>query len=276
LLVSSNNPQSTEMGSPADPSVAATDSATIVVANIALHADCSGALFWPEEGALVVADLHLEKGSSFATRGVLLPPYDTATTLARLARVVADYAPRTVIALGDSFHDGDGPTRLSDRDRAALKAMQRTRDWIWIAGNHDPNPASGIGGTFMPTLTTGPLSFRHEPTTRGRTEWVLELGYDENLATRTSMSCIADTADGEISGHLHPTARVSQRGRSMTRRCFVTDGRRLIMPAFGAYTGGLNVRDRAFASVFRGLDFTVHLLGDRRLFALSAARCLAD
>ena len=107
-----------------------------------------GALYWREEGLLVVADLHLEKGSSFARRGQLLPPYDTTETLARLARLIAHYAPRTVIALGDNFHDGGGPARLSAADRASLAALQRGRDWIWIAGNHDPDPADGIGGTF--------------------------------------------------------------------------------------------------------------------------------
>jgi uncharacterized protein len=260
----------------ADLSASARDSATIVVANIGLHADATGALFWPEQSALVVADLHLEKGSSFATRGVLLPPYDTAATLARLRRVIAEFEPRTVIALGDSFHDGGGPARLADRDRTALKALQRARDWVWIAGNHDPDPATDVGGTFATSLALGPLTFRHEPVARTRTEWVLELGYDGQLDAHTSMSCIHETTEGEVAGHLHPTARVSQRGRSLTRRCFATDGRRLIMPAFGAYAGGLNVRDRAFAAVFGGLDFTVHLLGDRRLFALSATRCLAD
>ena len=104
-------------------------------------ADPDGALYWPEQGLLAVADLHLEKGSSFAARGVLLPPYDTAATLARLARLVAHYAPRYVIALGDSFHDGGGPARLADDDREALRIMQRGREWIWITGNHDPEPA---------------------------------------------------------------------------------------------------------------------------------------
>ena len=118
----------------------------VVVAGIALVADCAGALYWPEEGLLVVADLHLEKGSSFATRGVLLPPYDTAATLARLGALVARYAPRFVIALGDSFHDGGGPQRVSDDDRAMLGSLQRGRDWIWIAGNHDPEPVRDLGG----------------------------------------------------------------------------------------------------------------------------------
>jgi DNA ligase-associated metallophosphoesterase len=211
-------------------------------------ADCAGALYWPEEGLLAVADLHLEKGSSFAARGVLLPPYDTAATLARIAHLVAKYAPRTVIALGDSFHDGHGPARIATADRAALVALQRGRDWIWIAGNHDPGPSDGIGGSFGAMLAIGALTFRHEPT----------------------------GADGEIAGHLHPVARVSGRGRSVSRRCFASDGRRLVMPAFGAYAGGLNVRHPAFADVFGTLAFTAHMLGDGRIYALAAERCLPD
>ena len=112
---------------------------------------------------LAVADLHLEKGSSFAARGVLLPPYDTAATLARLAALIARYAPRVVVALGDSFHDGRGPARLADTDRATLRGLQRGRDWVWITGNHDPDPAEGIGGRFLPMLKIGALTFRHEP-----------------------------------------------------------------------------------------------------------------
>ena len=140
----------------------------ITIASATLIADPEGALYWPEQGLLAVADLHLEKGSSFAARGVLLPPYDTAATLARLARLVAHYAPRCVIALGDSFHDGDGPTRLAEGDREGLRIMQRGREWIWITGNHDPEPANGIGGTFADSLTSGPLTFRHLPSGAGR------------------------------------------------------------------------------------------------------------
>ena len=117
------------------------DDHVITLAGVTLVADPAGALFWPDEKLLAVADLHLEKGSAFAARGVLLPPYDTATTLARLARLIERYAPRLVIALGDSFHDGGGPARMHDVSRAALKALQRGRDWLWIAGNHDPDPA---------------------------------------------------------------------------------------------------------------------------------------
>ncbi|MGZ8396794.1 MAG: ligase-associated DNA damage response endonuclease PdeM [Rhodoplanes sp.] len=219
------------------------------VASVSLHADCLGALYWPEEGLLVVADLHLEKGSSFARRGQMLPPYDTRETLARLARLIAHYAPRIVITLGDNFHDGGGPTRLSATDRATLIALQRGRDWIWIAGNHDPNPAGGIGGTFAATISIAALTFRHEPS--------------------------RDAPEGEIAGHLHPVARVAQRGRAVSRRCFATDGKALVMPAFGAYTGGLNIRDRAFAAVFGARKFTAHMLGDNRLYAFAVSRCLA-
>jgi DNA ligase-associated metallophosphoesterase len=214
-----------------------------------LCGDAAGALYWPTERLLVVSDLHLEKGSSFARRGVLLPPYDSAATLANLSTVIAQRDPRIVIALGDSFHDGEGPQRLSDADRATLSALQKGRDWIWIAGNHDPDPAAGIGGIFSDCVSVGPFVFRHEPTTS-----------DEN----------------EIAGHLHPVARVATRGRTVSRKCFASDGRRLVMPAFGAYTGGLNVRDRAFAALFGALGFTAHMLGPTRLYAISSAYCLPD
>jgi uncharacterized protein len=210
--------------------------------------DPAGALYWPDEALLAVADLHLEKGSSFAARGVLLPPYDTAATLAQLVRLIARYAPRVVVALGDSFHDGGGPARIVEGDRAALRALQRGRDWVWIAGNHDPEPADGIGGSFAQMLAVGPIVFRHMPQ--------------------------AGESAGEIAGHLHPLARVARRGRTTSRRCFAGDGRRLVMPALGAYTGGLNVRDRAFAELFETLSFTAHMLGEERLYPIAARRCL--
>jgi len=225
-------------------------STEIYVAGVRLIADCEGALYWPEERALVVADLHLEKGSSYATRGVLLPPYDTAATLARLAELIGRYAPQAVIALGDSFHDGDGPARLGDADRAALLALQRGRDWLWVAGNHDPDPSEHVEGSFAATLAIGPLLFRHAPQ--------------------------AGAVTGEVAGHLHPVARVSGRGRTVRRRCFVSDRRRVILPAFGAYAGGLNVRDRAFAEIFGNLAFTAHMLGKARVYAFAATHCLAD
>jgi uncharacterized protein len=226
----------------------------IGLAGVTLIADPAGALYWPEEKLLVAADLHLEKGSAYAARGVLLPPYDTAATLARLARLIERYAPRLVVALGDSFHDGGGPARMADNSRAALMALQRGRDWVWLAGNHDPDPADNIGGRFADVLALGGLTFRHEP----------------------SHEPLADASDGEIAGHLHPLACIVQRGRALRRRCFASDGRRLVMPAFGSYAGGLNVRHRAIASLFPALAFTAHMLGERRLYAVPAARCLSD
>jgi DNA ligase-associated metallophosphoesterase len=220
----------------------------VALAGVSLFADPDGAIYWPEQGLLAVADLHLEKGSSFAACGMLLPPYDTAATLARLARLIMHYAPRCVIALGDSFHDGGGPARLSEGDRDGLRVMQRGRDWIWITGNHDPEPADGVGGTFADSLALDPLTFRHLPS----------------------------GAPGEVSGHLHPMARISHRGRAVSRRCFAADKMRMVMPAFGAFTGGLNVRGAAFADVFGTLAFTAHLLGEGRLYSFAAKRCLPD
>ncbi len=220
----------------------------ITVGTVVLHADPAGILYWPQHGLLAVADLHLEKGSSFAARGQLLPPYDSAATLARLAKLIAHYTPRIVIALGDNFHDGGGPARLGAQDRESLRALQRGRDWIWITGNHDPEPASDIGGVFHDSVAIGALLFRHKPT----------------------------GAEGEIAGHLHPVARVSQRGRAVSRRCFAADATRLVMPAFGAFTGGLNIRDSAFADLFGTLKFTAHMLGEDRLYAFAAKRCLRD
>jgi uncharacterized protein len=215
------------------------------VVGVDLVADLSGALFWEEQRVLVVSDLHLEKGSSFAARGVLLPPYDTAATLGRLAAVVARHDPRMVIALGDSFHDRDAHDRLSGPDRGAILGLQARRDWIWISGNHDPALPPNLGGVIATEVAIGPIAFRHEPT----------------------------GAAGEIAGHLHPKARVSTRGRSMERRCFACDGERAVMPAFGAYTGGLSIRDAAFAKIFQTLAFMAHVLGDHRLHTIAASRC---
>jgi DNA ligase-associated metallophosphoesterase len=222
--------------------------AHIAVNGAALVADCAGVLYWPDEKALIVADLHLEKGSAFAGRGMLLPPYDTAETLARLSEPLRRYAPRLVVCLGDNFHDDSGAARLQPADRAALGALQTGREWIWIAGNHDPAPAAGIGGAFAGIVALGSLVFRHEP--------------------------ITGPADGEIAGHLHPCARISRRGHAVVRPCFATDGRRLVMPAFGAYAGGLDIRHRAFSGLFDGGDFSVHLIGGRRIYGFPASRCL--
>jgi DNA ligase-associated metallophosphoesterase len=223
----------------------ATHLGSVTIASVTMVADLSGALFWEEERLLVVSDLHLEKGSSFAARGVLLPPYDTAATLSRLAAVMVRHDPHGVIALGDSFHDRDAHGRLSAPDRESLATLQARRDWIWIAGNHDPALPPDLGGVVASEVAIGPIVFRHEPT---------------------------GTA-GEIAGHLHPKARVSTRGRSTERRCFACDGERAVMPAFGAYTGGLSIRDAAFAKIFQTLGFMAHVLGDHRMHAIAASRC---
>jgi DNA ligase-associated metallophosphoesterase len=217
----------------------------VAIADVMFLADLSGALYWQEQRLLVVSDLHLEKGSSFAARGVLLPPYDTVATLSRLAAVIARHDPRMVIALGDSFHDRSAHERLSEPDREALTAMQVRRDWIWISGNHDPHLPSDLGGVVANEVAIGPIIFRHEPT----------------------------GGSGEIAGHLHPKARVPTRGRSIERRCFVSDGERAVMPAFGAYTGGLSIRDAAFAKIFRAPGLMAHVLGDNKLHAIAASRC---
>jgi hypothetical protein len=217
----------------------------VTIADVTFLADLSGALFWQAQRLLIVSDLHLEKGSSYARRGVLLPPYDTLATLSRLTAVVARHDPRMVIALGDSFHDRDAHERLSTSNREMLAAMQMRRDWIWISGNHDPALPPDLGGTVANEVAIGPIVFRHEPT----------------------------GAAGEIAGHLHPKARVATRGRSMERRCFACDGERAVMPAFGAYTGGLSIRDAAFARIFRNAGLMAHVLGDSRLHAISASRC---
>lgn len=214
--------------------------ALIGVMGVVLEAFAEGALWWADERLLAVADLHFEKGSSFARRGQFLPPYDTGETLARLGRLIARLQPRLVVALGDSFHDDDGAARLSPRDRAGLAALQAGRDWVWVTGNHDPALPVTLRGMHVDMLAIGRLTFRHEPE-QGRIE-------------------------GEIAGHLHPAARVVGRGKSVRRRCFAGDGYRLILPAFGAYAGGLDVLDRAFAGLFARESFRAFMLSDDRVY----------
>jgi hypothetical protein len=213
--------------------------APIHLAGERLMLDPAGALIWPATGMLVVADLHLEKGSSFARRGSLLPPWDTKVTLDRLALLLRRWKPRTVVALGDSFHDADGSGRLPHEEVARLVSIAASVQFIWVQGNHDPSPPDGVGGEWVESFATGSLTFRHEALAR---------------------------ASGEISGHYHPKATIPARAGSVTRACFVTDARRVLLPAFGAYTGGLDVRDPAIARLFpRG--GRAFLLGKDRLFS---------
>ena len=213
--------------------------APIHLAGERLMLDPAGTLFWPATGLLAVSDLHLEKGSSYARHGHLLPPWDTHATLDRLTLLLRRWRPRIVVALGDSFHDADGAGRLPHGEVARLNAMTAAHRFIWVQGNHDPTPPQGVGGEWVETFVTNTLVFRHQA-----------------LAS----------AGGEICGHHHPKAAIPARGGSVSRRCFVTDSRRIMMPAFGAYTGGLDVRAPAIAGLFpRG--GRVFVLGRERLFS---------
>ncbi|HVY84937.1 MAG TPA: ligase-associated DNA damage response endonuclease PdeM, partial [Caulobacterales bacterium] len=167
---------------------------------------------------------HFEKGSAYARGGQMLPPYDTRAALKQLTALVDALAPARVVSLGDSFHDVDGPRRMHDSDRATLSDLMRRCEWVWILGNHDPELPADFGGAMLRELRIDDLVLRHEPH--------------------------EGAAPGEIAGHLHPCAKVAGRGRSVRRRCFASDGARLVMPAFGAYTGGLNLRDEAFEPIF--------------------------
>ena len=212
--------------------------------------DPAGALWIASSRTLVVADLHLEKGSSFARRQVFLPPYDTEATLQALALLIARRDPACVICLGDSFHDANAADRLTPGARGLIHQMQHGREWIWIHGNHDPKAPAGLGGDSAADIRLGGLRLCHEP---------------------------GDGAcDGEIAGHLHPSAKIRQRSRSVRRRAFVTDGRRLIMPAFGALTGGLNVLDTAFSSLFDKQRKRAYMLGSQRLYAIAPAALRPD
>jgi DNA ligase-associated metallophosphoesterase len=219
------------------------------LAGVEMEATAEGALWIAAERMLVVSDLHLEKGSSFAAGGQFLPPYDTRATLQRLTVLVARHAPKTVVSLGDSFHDRHGVGRMDGDDVATLRSLTSATDWIWIEGNHDPEAPTWLGGRVLDTLEFSGLVLRHEPR--------------------------AGAAPGEIAGHLHPCAKVASRGRAVRARCFATDGQRLVMPAFGAYAGGLNVRDEAFAAVFPG-GCSALMLGRTRVFAAPAARQIGD
>ena len=210
--------------------------------------DRSGAAVWPAEKTLIFADLHFEKGSAYAKRGSLLPPYDTRTTIKRMGEVIGRHKPLRVIALGDSFHDGDAAARLDSEECEMLARLAAGTEWIWVEGNHDPKPPAWIGGSVAAEIALGRLVFRHLPSGQA----------------------------GEVAGHLHPATTVSRSGMRVRRRCFVSDGARLLLPAFGAYAGGLDVRDAAIASLFAD-GFAVYALGRERVYAVkrNPAKCAA-
>ena len=207
--------------------------------------DPMGALFWPAAALLAVSDLHLEKGSSFARKGMLLPPWDTHATLDRLTLLLRRWSPETVVALGNSFHDAAAPRRLPATEQHRLNAMTEAHRFIWVQGNHDPTPPDGLGGDWVETFALGPMVFRHQA-----------------IAAADPVKSWATTI----------RKRRSRRAAgSVSRPCFVFDGKRLMMPAFGAYTGGLDVRDPAINRLFpRG--GRVFLLGRERLFSFEIGR----
>lgn len=210
-----------------------------------------GGLWHESERVLVLADLHLEKGSAFAARGRgLMPPYDTAATLALLGKLMARLDPRAVIALGDSFHDSRAGERIHRDDVEALCALQAGRDWIWIAGNHDPKPPDCVSGEWHPDFRFGRVVLRHEPVPGGE--------------------------DGEIAGHLHPVAKIRVRGESVRRRCVASDGRRAILPAFGVYAGGLNVMGRAFRDLFEPGALNAFMLGRNGVYRMPESHLVPD
>lgn len=202
-----------------------------------LELDPAGAVFWPRHAMLVVADLHLEKGGAFARRGSLLPPYDSHATLARLEGLIAKHRPDTVVSLGDGFHDRRGPLELSPALYDRLSAVTRARRWVWVTGNHDPQILLALGGAAVAELAVDGLVLRHAPTGE----------------------------IGEVAGHLHPKARLRTSRRGLARPCFAADADRLLLPALGSLTGGLNVLDPAIHQFFP-TGFHAYLLGDDRVF----------
>jgi uncharacterized protein len=212
-----------------------------------LMLDPAGVLAWPARRLLAVADLHLEKGSHFAAAGRgFLPPYDTRETLDRLRHALRRWRPARLVALGDSFHDPAGAGRLPAVEATMMHRMLEGIEVVWVLGNHDPSPPVGLPGTATEEWVDGAMVFRHQ----ARPGPVLGV---------------------EISGHFHPKATMATRAGGITRPCFVADSRRVMLPAFGAYTGGLDAADPAIASLFpRGAR--AFLLGRERLFGTALAR----
>ncbi len=212
----------------------------------ALQPLACGALFWPAQRALLVADLHLEKASAFARAGWLLPPHDSEATLARLIAAVEASGATRIFCLGDSFHDEGGPDRLLPGPRAALHMLTRGLDWLWITGNHDESAAAALGGRVMAEARIGPLWLRHE--------------------------AVPGDPAPEISGHFHPKVNVRIRRQTITRRCFALSDTKLILPAYGAFTGGLDIADPALLAALAGPATAVVREGERLLrFPVAAA-----
>jgi uncharacterized protein len=215
------------------------------VRGVEIVLDLSGAMFVRDGEFLVVSDLHFEKASSYGRSRQFLPPYDTKVTLAALEAAVRDYMPKTVICLGDSFHDPFCAERLQPADIERFATMAKGRSWVWVEGNHDPEIPHMLAGDRVSELCTGPLTLRHLP--------------QKGAA-----------GEGEIAGHLHPAGRIIRRGRAVRRACFATDGKRMIMPAFGALTGGLSLSHAAFKGLFDRQNLTAFMIGANHIHAIHA------
>lgn len=183
------------------------------------------ALYWPREAALLVADLHLEKASFYAATGQMLPPYDSRATLERLALAIRETGARRVYALGDNFHDDGGEARLEPHAAGMLAALTRATHWVWITGNHDEGITAAIGGDVAEETVVSGLVLRH--------------------------MARAGEIRPELSGHFHPRLALTVRGRRIARPCAVKSERRLILPAFGALTGGMNAGDPAILAAMQ-------------------------
>ena len=220
---------------------AALPSHKIMLGGLELRPDLSGALHVPELSALVISDLHLEHGTSLARRGICVPPFDTNITVGLLEEVVKRIAPQRLVFLGDSFHDDDGETRVEEALMQRLQKIATACECFWICGNHDPSPPRHLAGHAADHILLGPLTLRHEPAKLRKDEF-------------------------EIAGHLHPGCAVSQRGRRVSGKCFIADDRRLIMPAFGAYTGALSVFAPPYQRLFTPEKTHAWLLGQQRIY----------
>ena len=207
----------------------------IALGGVDFIADLSGALYEPGTRTLVVADCHFEKGSAYHRRGHVVPPLDTHDTLLRLEALIRRYRPHTVISLGDGFHDRAAAERLSSEDAARFVALARHCEWIWVAGNHDPDPQARLPGVSLSELAIAGVMLRHE--------------------------ALAGETRPELSGHFHPKLRVKARGRSIVRPCAVASERKLILPAFGALTGGMDAADPAIIAALQPVRAADALLG---------------
>jgi DNA ligase-associated metallophosphoesterase len=222
----------------------------ISLGGITFLPDLSGAVYAPELQCLLVADLHLEQGAALARRGIAVPPFDTSATLTSLEHLVSETAPRRLYLLGDSFHDDTGHAELAPDVVLRIRRITEKVETFWISGNHDPQPKHGLGGESMAEVVLAPstgLTLRHEPRRR--------LG--KGL---------------EIAGHLHPGAGIAQRGHLVRAKCIIADERRMILPAFGAYTGALSVTSRAFHGLFETERANITMLAREKIYRFPFSR----